>query len=146
MTLDRSLVEKASATAEFEYTAEDVAIFAAVIGDSHPAYADRAATPPTWPIAPQMKSGVVSQLLNSLNLDFRRVLHGEQEFEYYSPLRSAEHLTLRSHVSDVQQRQGKRGPMDIITIETTAERKDGEKVFVSWTRTVYLPEPNKEDK
>jgi acyl dehydratase len=141
MPLDRSLFGRDLAVAEVEVEGEDVDDFADAIGDYHPAYADRTATPPTFPVVLQMKASDMYGVLAKLGFDdLHRVLHGEQEFEYYSPPRVGERLKLRYRVVDAVQREGRRGTMEIITFETIAERASGERVYTSRAKLVYLPE------
>src|SRR5687767_8213057 len=42
-------------------------------------------------------------------MDMRRVLHGEQEFEYVRPVRAGDALTATSSVKDTYEKEGKRG-------------------------------------
>jgi len=138
MALDKGLIGKTGESVTVKVTSEDVAAFAKALGDAHPDYAAGKAVPPTFPIALTGKSGAGLSLLASLNLDLMRVLHGEQEFEYFSPVVPGDEITLEPRIGDLYTKEGKRGPMDMIVLETTGTKKNGEKAFISRGVIVYL--------
>ncbi len=64
--------------------------------------------------------------------DMRRILHGEQEFEYVRPLRAGDVLTAESQVKDTYEKEGKRGgTMTFIVSETIFRDQNGEIVAYS---------------
>jgi acyl dehydratase len=64
--------------------------------------------------------------------DMRRVLHGEQEFEYVRPLRAGDVLTATSRVVDSYEKEGKRGgTMQFVVTETEFKDQSGETVAYS---------------
>jgi acyl-coenzyme A thioesterase PaaI-like protein len=70
-------------------------------------------------------------------LDMRRVLHGEQEFEYVRPLRVGDVLTAESYVKDRYEKEGKRGgTMTFIISETVFRDQQGEIVAYSRGTTI----------
>jgi acyl dehydratase len=70
-------------------------------------------------------------------LDMRRVLHGEQEFEYVRPLRAGDVLTAEAKVKDRFEKEGKRGgTMTFIVTETTFRDQNGEIVAYSRGTTI----------
>jgi hypothetical protein len=69
--------------------------------------------------------------------DMRRVLHGEQEFEYVRPLRAGDVLTATSHVKDEYEKEGKRGgTMRFVVSETVFRDQAGEIVAYSRGTTI----------
>lgn len=65
-------------------------------------------------------------------MDMRRVLHGEQEFEYVRPLRAGDVLTTESRVKDEYEKEGKRGgTMRFVVTETVFRDEKGEVVAYS---------------
>jgi hypothetical protein len=65
-------------------------------------------------------------------MDMRRVLHGEQEFEYLRPLRAGDVLTTSSRVKDQYEKEGKRGgTMKFVVTETVFKDQHGEIVAYS---------------
>ena len=67
-----------------------------------------------------------------LKLDLKRVLHGEQEYEYLKPIYAGDILTAVTKVSDVYEKEGSRGgTMTFIVIDTEFTNQNGEKVAVA---------------
>ena len=67
-----------------------------------------------------------------LTYDVRRLLHGEQEFEYLAPVHAGDVLTATARVTDVYEKAGSRGgTMTFGVIETTFTNQRGETVLVS---------------
>lgn len=63
----------------------------------------------------------------SLGISLERLLHGETSWEYLAPVSAGDTLTANRHVSDVTEREGKRGgQMTLVTIETTYVNQHGE--------------------
>ena len=112
--------------------------FAKAILDDNPAYQEESApVPPTftmamahWP-APQGGQGAS---LSKLGLDLLRVLHAGQEYEYLGELKVGDTLKTRSKISDLSEKEGKRGgTMTFITSETTFTNQRGEDVLIART-------------
>ncbi|HEX9775693.1 MAG TPA: MaoC family dehydratase N-terminal domain-containing protein [Actinomycetota bacterium] len=81
-----------------------------------------------WP-APQGSQG---QALAKLGLNLLRVLHAGQEFEYLGEVRDGDVLTTRSKISNIWEKEGKRGgTMTFVESETTFTNQRGEDVLVS---------------
>ena len=109
--------------------------FARAIGDLNPFYLDdevgRASpggdviAPPTFPISFRDESG---DLLRDIGTDVSRLLHGEQEFEIFEPLRPGETYLCRSKIVDQYEKTGKTGPMGFVVRETTVIDKHNEVV------------------
>jgi acyl dehydratase len=105
--------------------------FARAIGDLNPFYLDdevgRASewgdiiAPPTFPISFRDESG---DLLRDLGTDVSRLLHGEQEFEVFHPLRPGQTYLCRSAIVDQYEKTGKSGPMGFVVRETAVTDKD----------------------
>jgi acyl dehydratase len=67
-----------------------------------------------------------------LDLDFRRLLHGGQEFEYRKPVYAGDRLTATGRVADVYKKPGKRGgEMTFAVLETEYKNQNGEVVLVA---------------
>jgi acyl dehydratase len=64
--------------------------------------------------------------------DIRRILHGEQEFEFYKPIFVGDVLTGQARVADLYEKEGGRGgKMTLLVIETEYKNQRGEKVAVA---------------
>jgi len=109
--------------------------FARAIGDLNPMYLDddvgRASewgdviAPPTFPISFKDES---VDLLRDIGTEVSRLLHGEQEFEIFEPLRPGETYLCRSKIVDQYEKTGKSGPMGFVVRETTITDKHNEVV------------------
>jgi acyl dehydratase len=116
--------------------------FARAILDENPIYLDdpAPATPPTFTMAiahwPAPAGGQGARLAD-LGLDVLRILHAGQEFEYLGEVRAGDVLTTRSRISDLYEKEGKRGAtLTFVKSETTFTNQRGEDVLVS--RTVLV--------
>ena len=103
--------------------------FARAIGDLSPFYLDDAVgrasqwgdiiAPPTFPVTFRDESFDAGTLLKELGTDISRLLHGEQEFEHFKPIRPGDTLLCRTKILDVYAKSGKSGPMAFVSRETT---------------------------
>lgn len=119
------------------------------IGDGNPVYHSREAAQgaglrdvPISPTAPTLFtfwSGSQRRgNMESLGIDVRRILHGEEEYEYLAPIYPGDVLTGVSTVIDGKTRQGKDGvTMDIITTQTRYRNQRDEAVLNA-TSTVVI--------
>jgi acyl dehydratase len=81
-----------------------------------------------------------------LTYDVRRLLHGEQEFEYLAPIYAGDVLTATARVADVYEKQGSRGgTMTFGILETTFTNQRGEPVLISRSTLVETAAPVKKD-
>jgi len=109
----------------------------AILGDN-PAYQEEnAPVPPTFTMAmahwPAPTGGAGAGLAN-LGLDLLRVLHAGQEYEYLGEIRAGDKLTSRSKISDMYEKEGKKGgTLTFVTSETTFSNQRGEDVLVART-------------
>jgi acyl dehydratase len=109
--------------------------FARALGDDNPLYLDdRVGEASEWGdiIAPPtflttFRDGADSgAFLRELGTDISRLLHGEQEFELYRPIRPGETFVCRSKVLDVYEKTGRSGPMGFVLRETSVTDKTNE--------------------
>jgi acyl dehydratase len=84
-------------------------------------FGDPARIPPTMVTAAEFS--VIPTIVGDpdLDLDFARVVHGSQEYEYVRPLEMGEHLTVRSRLASIRQRAA----TGFLTIETELLGEDG---------------------
>lgn len=116
--------------------------FCQAIGDTNPLFLDEEQAsqsayggmiaPLTFPVALSDESAQFP-----LELDVRRMLHGEQEFIYYKPLRPGESYTAQMKVADIYEREGKSGTMQFIVLDTELRDADEELAVVSRTNIIY---------
>jgi hypothetical protein len=102
-----------------------------------------AVAPPTFPQTTsfwQRRDGGRPRL--GRPMDPRRILHGEQEFEYLRPLRAGDVLTGVTKLKDYYEKEGKRGGvMRFAVFETEFRDKDGNVVAYSRGTTIETAKP-----
>lgn len=144
MELGAHVIGLESKSYTFQVESRHVFQFAAAIGDDNPIYqeADYAAqspykspvVPPTFPVA--MNDGNVEM---PLELDHRRMLHGEQEFIYYQDIRIGDTLNCQMKVSDFYEKEGKNGIMQFLVLDTEMTDDKQELVCISRMNIIYRP-------
>ncbi|MEK3937174.1 MaoC family dehydratase N-terminal domain-containing protein [Sporosarcina sp. FSL W7-1349] len=147
MDLDKSLIGLRGQPYIVDVERRHIRQFAEAIGDSNPLYKDEEyaanspyggiIAPPTFLIALSEGNDL------PLDLDYRRMLHGEQEFIYHRPIRLGDRLECQMVVSDLYERKGKSGPMQFLVLDTEIKDETGELVAVSRSNIIYRPLPAK---
>ena len=112
--------------------------FAKAILDDNPIYNEGdPPVPPTYTMAIAhwpAPTGGAGAGLSKLGLDLLRVLHAGQEYEYLGEIKVGDKLTTRSNISDLYEKEGKRGgTMTFVTSETTFTNQRGEDVLIART-------------
>jgi acyl dehydratase len=134
--LDRAAIGRTSEPIVYDVERGHIRRFVEAIGDPNPIYvseeAARAAgyaripAPPTFVCALRPNDARAG-----MGIDMRKVLHGEQEFEFRRPVLCGDRLTLVQRIADIHEKQGKGGVMDMLLLETTATDAQGETVFLA---------------
>ncbi|MGE6260763.1 FAS1-like dehydratase domain-containing protein [Heyndrickxia sporothermodurans] len=121
----------------FQIESGKIKEIAMAIGDNNPIYYDKCTAikegyegipiPPTFPTVIEMWGGLdFETLIKKLDLNPLMVLHGEQEYEYYSDILAGDIISCSAEViSHIEKRR-----MDFITIEVVYKR-DGQVVLIS---------------
>lgn len=135
MPMNPALVGKTyPATAPYEVGREKIREFADAIGDLHPAYRDIEAAkalgysdviaPPTFPVVLSFVAG--RQVIGDpeLGIDYTRVVHGEQRFEYSRPIQAGDALVVTIKLDDLRVAAGN----EILTMRSTVTAGGGEHV------------------
>ena len=129
--IDRSLLGVWGPATVMRIETGKIREFARAVKDPNPAYlADAGAlAPPTFLMTMAHWLRDLAETRSAVKLDYRRLLHGEQEFEYLRPIRAGDVLTFRSRTRDVFEKQGKRGgTMTFVIGETEFTNQRGEVV------------------
>lgn len=113
-----------------------IAFFAKVIGLTDPIHTDDAAAkaagyrgivaPPTFIFGAPGDSGETMKLIETLNIDLGKVLHGEQRFDYHAPVCAGDTLRFESKVSDIYDKKG--GALEFVVNGTKVTNQLGEHV------------------
>ena len=113
-----------------------IRFFAEVIGTADPIYLDDAAAkaagyrnvvaPPTFIFGAESDSGVLMKSLDTLKIDLREVLHGEQRFDYHAPVCAGDTLRFQTRVADIYDK--KDGALEFVVNDTKVTNQLGEHV------------------
>jgi hydroxyacyl-ACP dehydratase HTD2-like protein with hotdog domain len=79
-------------------------------------------------------------MVELLGLDLPRIVVGGSEWEYHVPIAVGDRLRGRRVVKAVAEKQGSRGSMTMITLETRFHRSDGQLAIVQRDTVIELPE------
>lgn len=141
--IDRGLI--GSSADSFVVDVEKGAIrrFAEAIGDATAIYVDEAAAralgypgvvaPPTFPTTfrPPSKPAWLR------DLDEGRILAGEQGFRYARPIFAGEQLHCTLRLTDIEDKQSRSGPMQLVVQDMTVTSSSGEAVCVNRRVLIY---------
>lgn len=111
----------------FDVERSQLRLFAKAIDERRPVYTDTAAAraagyrdlpaPPTFPFTIGMKPDDPFELLASLGLELRQVLHAEQSFEYVRPICAGDQVRIQRRIVDVYGKKG--GALTFYVLEST---------------------------
>jgi acyl dehydratase len=142
---NRALIGRETKPTTAVVDAAEIKAFAEAIGDRNPLYVDPQAarrsrfgavvSPPTFPIRIGAAAGD-PELFLALDLNYASLLHAEQEFEWFRPLKAGETLTLTGRVGDMYEKPGKSGILDFVVMEQIARDAAGETVYVARTTLI----------
>ena len=110
--------------------------FAKAIGETNPIYTDETAAreagysslpaPPTFPMALDMDGPEDMPVLDVLDIDISKLLHGTQEFEYLAPICAGDRITITSRIADMFDKKG--GALEFVVSENTYTNQNGQLV------------------
>lgn len=128
MAIDRVHLGYALPVFTVEVSAQRVADFRCAIGDT--AAGDRAfVAPPTFMKVVEGEDNSSRRILEALAVDLRRVLHAEQQFEYFAPICAGDVLEVERKVTELYDKKG--GSMEFIVVESLIRKASGERVGTS---------------
>ena len=129
--IDRSLLGQWGPEGEMRVELGKIREFARAVKDQNPAYtaSDEPTAPPTFLMTIAHWIRDLGETRSAVKLDYTRLLHGEQDFDYRSPIRPGDILKFRSRTKEVFEKQGKRGGTMLFVIgETEFKNQRGEVV------------------
>jgi acyl dehydratase len=135
MALDAGLVGRSyPPSAVYEVGRVKIAEFAAALGVTDPVHTDVAAAraaghpdviaPPTFAIALTLSAAGVVVEDPDVDLDYSRVVHGEQRFVHHRPIRAGDRLVATPTIEAVRTVAGN----DLLTTRVDVATEDGEPV------------------
>ncbi len=129
--IDRSLIGVWGPASTMKIEFGKIREFAKAVKDPNPVYFDEktCVAPPTFLMTIAHWIGDLGATRSAVKLDYRRLLHGEQDFEYVKPIRPGDTLSFRSRTKEVFEKEGKRGgTMTFVIGETEFTNQRGEVV------------------
>jgi acyl dehydratase len=140
--LNTSVVGKEYAPLELSVEREDVIRFAEAIGEDASVFLDTDAAreagypeqlaPPTFVTRLQIMASAQAAADPELGLDYTRVVHGEQTYEYRRPVRVGDALTAVPRIAEIRAR----GPLEFLVVESDIRDAGGETVLVARTTLI----------
>jgi len=137
--LNESLKGKEYDEIAFTVERDRVTQFSEAVGDDDPRFRDPAAAKeagypeqvafPTFPTVMQILASAQVVLDQDLGLDYTRVVHGEQEYEWRRPIVVGDELRARPRIADIYAR----GPNEFLVIEAEIRDASGEVACVART-------------
>jgi len=136
MPLNQSLKGKAYQKLEFELERDRVNQFALAVGEDDPRFTDPEAAKtegfpeqlafPTFPTVLGIMISAQVVVDPELGMDYSRVVHGEQEFDWRRPIAVGDRLGASPSIADLYAK----GPNEFLVIETEITDGTGEVVCV----------------
>lgn len=137
MPVDALVGRRYPRAAVYDVTPERIRAFADAVGDPDPAYCDPSAAralghpdviaPPTFPVVITMAAATRLAEDPELDLDWTRIVHGEQRFEVHRPLHAGDRIVADVSIVGVRSVAGNA----MITVRTELRTPDGELVSVA---------------
>lgn len=142
--IDRKHIGKTRPPHTVEIEKGRLLFFAKAIGETNPIYTDEEAArkagyvsmlaPPTFTFCLEQDLPNAFEFLESIGVDMRKVLHGEQSFTYHGPICAGDRITLETRISDIHDK--KNGALEFIVLDTTCRKQGG--IVVAEQRTVLV--------
>ena len=136
LTFDTSWIGKEFDRYAFEVTQEDIAEFAASVGETNPVHCDAAyakTTPHGGIVAPATFCIVFrsNAALPDLKLSYgARAFDGGKECVFHTPIRPGDTITGVDRIAEVYEKTGRSGNMIFVVRESELTNQNGDKVAV----------------
>ena len=115
--------------------------FVLAIGDPNPVYVDPVSAraeghrdviaPPTFAAVIDLWSGDYAGDCRLMGLDPAKLLHGEQEYEYFGEINPGDEITVYRDVTAAEEKKGKSGVLKVVRLETRYINQRQELVLVA---------------
>ena len=136
--LDRRYIGHRMAPFTVPVEAGRLRFFAKATGQTDPIYFDAAAArdaghpdlpvPPTFLFCLEMEGPHPAAIRELLGLDYRRLLHGEQRFDYHATAYAGDLLRFEQTLEDIYDKKG--GALDFVLRSTRVTQQNGDLVAV----------------
>jgi acyl dehydratase len=140
--LDPSYIGRKLPLIRYQVDASKIRELAMAIGDDNPLFMDRAAgypevvAPLTFPTLFRFWGGTAAgvetrSLLQQMGANMLRILHGEEEYEYFGLLRPGDDITGELEILSIDRKEGSSGVMDMVKTRATYRKQTGEVVVIA---------------
>ncbi|PHQ71162.1 MAG: acyl dehydratase [Sneathiella sp.] len=119
--------------------------FAKATGETNPIYFDEEAAkaaghpalpaPPTFLFSMDMEVSDPFEILEIMDIDLEKILHGNQEFTYFKDVYAGDSISFTSKVTDIFDKKG--GALEFVVKKTSATNQNGD-VVAEMTRTIVV--------
>lgn len=142
--IDKNLIGHSLAPVELPVEEGRLKFLAKALGQTDPIYTDvetaRAAgysnlpAPPTFPFMLEVDALDLMDFMKFVGQDLKKLLHGEQGFEYHHPICAGDRITTVKTITDIFDK--KDGALEFLVSENTFTNQDG--VLCATSRTSYV--------
>ncbi|MEJ1170363.1 MaoC family dehydratase N-terminal domain-containing protein [Variovorax sp. CCNWLW235] len=142
--IDRSFIGHALPAFDVRVEAGRLRFFAKATGQTDPLYVDEEAAraaglpgllvPPTFLFCLEMDAPDPAAIRNLLGMDYRKLLHGEQQFEYHAPVHAGDTLRFEQRIEDIYDKKG--GALEFVVRRTQVHNQRDARVAELRTVTV----------
>lgn len=138
--LDHTYVGKKLPTIRYQVDASKIRELAMALGDNNPIFHDKAAAqaagypdivaPLTFPSLFRFWGGAAAgaetrSILQEMGANVLRILHGEEEYEYFGTLHPGDDITGELEIVSIDRKEGSAGPMDMVKTRATYRDQHG---------------------
>jgi len=143
VAVDESKKGKTYPPFEYEVGREKIREYAFAVGEHNPVHHDREAAksagyrnvvaPPMFAVVYSTGSVAPAILDPEVGINFARMLHGSQEFEWGEPVCAGDTITTETTIEDLYERTG----MEFFVFKSVSKNQDGQEVVRgTWTNIV----------
>jgi len=142
--IDRRFIGHTLPAFDVRVEAGRLRFFAKATGQTDPLYVDEEAAraaglpgllvPPTFLFCLEMDAPDPAAIRNLLGMDYRRLLHGEQQFTYHAPARAGDMLRFEQRIEDIYDKKG--GALEFVVRRTQVHNHNDARVAELRTVTV----------
>ncbi len=135
--LNRDYIGHTLPAATVTVEAGQLRLFNKAIGETRDVYFDEAAAvaagyrsmlaPPTFGTPLSMLAIAIEPVLETIGVDYRYLLHGEESFEYLAPICAGDEITIRETITDIYDR--KNGTMEFAEFDAAFTNQFGDTVL-----------------
>jgi len=143
--VDKNWIGKNTSQLKVKVEEGQLRFFAKAVGETNPVYTDEAAAqaagyrslpaPPTFLFSLNLAHPDPLARYIEMGIDLARLLHGNQQFDYFLPICAGDRIRLESTVVDIFTK--KNGALEFVVEETTATNQMDELVGKS-TQTLVI--------